>query len=192
MTATQTAVRNLDGVELPLPGTYVLDPSHTHVGFAVRHMMVSKVRGRFADVEGAIVIAEDPLASSVEVTVDLASIDTRDEERDAHLRSPDFFDVENGGKMVFRSTGLTLGVDGDFRLDGELTVNGVTRPLSLGASFEGALIDPYGKRRIGFSARGEIDREDFGLTWNMAIETGGVVVGKKVKLEIEAEAVTDV
>lgn len=188
MTATQTVTRSVQGFEVPQPGSYELDASHTHVGFAIRHMMVSKVRGKFSDVRGSIEITDEPLDSSVAVTVGLGSVDTRDEQRDTHLRSPDFFDVDNHPDMTFRSTSVTRVSDNRYRVDGDLTIRGVTKQVRLDASFEGALLDPYGNQRIGFSATGEINREDFGLTWNQTLETGGVVVGKKVQIEIEAEA----
>ena len=191
MTDTSTATsltRTVDGVELPEAGTYAIDAAHSHVGFTVRHLMVSKVRGSFGDFEGTITIAEEPAASHVEVVVRLASIDTRDAQRDAHLRSGDFFDIEAHPTMAFRSTGLRhLGGDG-WVVDGELTIGGVTRPLQLTTTFEGSSKDPWGGTRIGFSARGEVDREEFGLTWNQALETGGVLVGKKAVIELEVEA----
>jgi polyisoprenoid-binding protein YceI len=174
---------------LPATGTYALDPSHAHVGFKVRHLMVSKVRGGFTDVDATVTVTDEPTESSVEVTVGLASIDTRDEQRDAHLRSPDFFDVETHPSMTFRSTGVRhLGSD-RWQVDGELSLHGVTAPLTLVATFEGNVQDPWGNDRIGFTAAGEVDREVFGLTWNAALETGGVVVGRQVQIEIEAEFV---
>lgn len=189
MSATQTATRTVGGIELPVPGTYHLDASHTYVGFSVRHLAVSKLRGRFTSLDGVVTVADDPLASSVEATIDLASVDTRDEQRDEHLRSVDFFDVERHPSMDYRSTGLTPAGDGRYVLEGELTIGGVSRPVSLDLAYEGALVDPWGNQRFGFSARGEINREDFGLTWNQMLETGGVLVGKKVTIEIEGEAV---
>jgi polyisoprenoid-binding protein YceI len=188
-TPTAIPTRSVDGVDLPLPGTFTLDPSHTHVGFSVRHMMVSKVRGRFAAVTGTIVIGDDPVASSVEVDVELASIDTRDEARDQHLRSADFFDAEAHPTMTYRSTSVSAVGKGRFTVRGDLTVKGVTRPVELDVSYEGTARDPWGNERIGVSATGELDREAFGLTWNQGLETGGVLVGKAVKLEIEAEAI---
>lgn len=181
--------RTVEGVELPTPGIFQLDPVHSHIGFVVRHMMVAKVRGRFTAVDGTITVAEDPAASSVDVSVDLASVDTREEQRDGHLRSPDFFDVEQHPTMTFRSTRIVPKGRNDLTVEGELTVRGVTRPLTLDATYEGVAGDPWGGQRIGFSAEGEVDREEFGLTWNMALETGGVLVGKKARLEIEVEAV---
>ncbi len=186
---TNELTRSVDGIEVPLPGTFAIDASHTEVGFSVRHLMVSKTKGRFSGVSGAVVVAEDPAQSSVEVEIDMASVDTRDETRDGHLRSPDFFDVEQHPTMTYRSTKVTsLGHD-RWAVEGDLTVRGITRPVPLDVTFEGVARDPWGGERIGFTARGELDREEFGLTWNQALETGGVVVGKAVKLEIEAEAV---
>jgi polyisoprenoid-binding protein YceI len=139
--------------------------------------------------EGAIQVAEEPAESSVAVTIDAASIDTRDEARDGHLRSPDFFDVENYPNLEFRSHGVTSKSDGEWAVDGDLTIHGVTRPVRLDVTLDGIVDDPWGNQRIGFSAETEIDREDWGLTWNVALEAGGFVVGKKIKIEIDAEAV---
>jgi polyisoprenoid-binding protein YceI len=180
--------RTISGLTLPTPGTFEIDPSHTHVGFSVRHMM-AKVRGRFASFSGTVTVADDVSASAVDVNIDVASIDTRDEQRDGHLRSPDFFDAESHPHMTYRSTGLTSKGEGRYQVDGELTIKGVTRPVPLDLAFEGVGIDPWGNQRLGFSATAEIDREQFGLTWNQALETGGVLVGKKVRIEIEAQAV---
>ena len=181
--------RLVDGTEVPAPGEYGLDASHSHVGFSVRHLMVSKTKGRFGDVSGTIHIAEDPLESSVEVDLSVASIDTRDETRDGHLRSPDFLDVEDHPTITYRSTKVTRVRDDRWNVEGELTVRGVTQPVPLEVTFEGGAKDPWGGDRIGFTARGEVDREAFGLTWNQTLETGGVLVGKQVRIEIEAEAV---
>ena len=184
MTATTTTIATL-----PTTGTYALDASHAHVGFRVRHLMVAKVRGSFSDVAATLTIAEEPAESAVEVTVQLASIDTRDERRDAHLRSPDFFDVERYPTMTFRSTAVRHLGGERWEVDGDLSLHGVTAPITLVATFEGGVADPWGNERIGFTATGEVDRETFGLTWNPALETGGVVVGRQVQLEIEAEFV---
>jgi len=184
MTATTTTTGTL-----PATGTYTLDTSHAHVGFKVRHLMVSKVRGGFSDVAATLTIAEEPTDSAVEVSVGVASIDTKDEQRDAHLRGADFFDVERYQTMTFRSTAIRhLGKD-RWEIVGDLSLHGVTAPITLVATFEGSVTDPYGNDRIGFTASGELDREAFGLTWNAALETGGVVVGKQVQLEVEAEFV---
>ena len=189
-TATATApVRTVDGTEVPLAGTYSLDASHSEVGFSVRHVMVSKTKGRFADIEGSVVIADDPLASSVEVTIQAGSIDTRDEGRDGHLRSPDFLDVEAFPVLSYASRSVQPAGKGRWAVEGDLTVKGVTRSVPLKVTFEGGAKDPWGGERIGFTASAELDREDFGLTWNQVLETGGVLVGKTVKIEIEAEAV---
>ena len=188
-TESTPLTRTVDGVDLPAPGTYVLDASHTDVGFSVRHLMVAKTKGRFAGVSGTVVIADDPLASSVEVTIDAASVDSRDDKRDEHLRSADFFDVEAHPVITYRSTAVVPAGRGTWTVDGELTVRGITRSVPLTVSFEGAATSPWGTTSIGFTASAEVDREDFGLTWNQALETGGVLVGKQVKIDIEAEAV---
>jgi len=187
---TNPAVRIVDGAEVPVAGTYALDASHSQVGFAVRHLMVSKTRGRFSDFAGTIEIGENPLDSSVEVTIQAASVDTRDEQRDGHLRSGDFFDAEAYPTLSYKSRSVRpAGKDGQYIVDGDLTIKGVTQPVPLELSYEGGTTDPWGGVRAGFSAKAELDREAFGLTWNQALETGGVVVGKKVTIEIEAEAV---
>lgn len=182
-------IRVHDGVTVPAPGRYVIDPAHSTVGFVARHLVVSKVRGEFTAFEGAIVIGEDPRASSVEVAIDAASVSTRESDRDAHLRSGDFLSVEEYPKLTFSSSGLTLSGPGHYEVDGTLTIRGVSRTVTLEVEFNGAVADPYGSARLGFSASTEIDREDFGLTWNMAIEAGGVVVGRRVRIELEVEAV---
>ena len=181
--------RTVDGVEIPVPGTYALDGSHSHVGFAVRHLMVSKVRGQFARFSGTVTIAEDPAQSSVEVDVDLDSVDTKDDKRDAHLRSADFFHTEQNQKMSFRSTNVRHGKGDEWTVTGDLTIGDVTRPIELDVTYEGAATSPWGATSIGFSASGKLNREDFGLNWNQALETGGVLLGKDVTLEIEAEAI---
>src|SRR6266545_1514644 len=187
--ATATLTRTVDGEVLPAPGIFALDPVHSHVGFSVRHMMISKVRGRFSAFTGTLTVGPEAEESSVEVEVDLTSIDTKDPQRDAHLRSQEFFDVDDHPTMTFVSRRV-FSIDGDgFRLDGHLTLHGVTRPLALDVVFDGVATDPYGGQRLGFSATGEIDREAFGLTWNQTLETGGVLVGRRVRIDIEAELV---
>jgi polyisoprenoid-binding protein YceI len=185
MSATDTVTTT----GLPTAGTYTVDVSHSHVGFKVRHLMVSKTRGRFADFDGTVTIADAPLDSSLEVAVRLDSIDTRDAGRDEHLRSADFFDVANHPTMTFRSTGVRETGSGRFAVDGELSLLGVTRPLTLDVTFDGTATDPWGGDRAAFTATAELDREDYGITWNQALEAGGVLVGKKVEIEIEAELV---
>jgi polyisoprenoid-binding protein YceI len=187
----QTAItRTVDGVELPVPGTYAIDPSHSAVEFVVRHLGLAKVRGRFSAFDAVIEIADRPEESKVTVDVDLASIDTRDPNRDEHLRTNVFFDVPNHPTMSFRSTRVT-GSGTNWTVDGDLTLRGVTNQVTLDVTFEGAGGDPWGGQRIAFSASGELDREQWGMNWNQALETGGFVVGKKVKLELEVEAVKE-
>jgi polyisoprenoid-binding protein YceI len=188
-TITPAATRDVNGITLPTTGTFALDRSHTQVGFVARHLMVSKVRGRFTDFEGTIVVADDPSASSVEVTIQAASVNTNDENRDNHVRNNDFLSVEEFPTLSFRSTKVELKPRGDWKVYGDLTVRGVTRPVVLDVEFEGVIQDPWGNQRLGFTASGEIDRNDFGVSFNAALETGGFVVSPKVKLEIEAEAV---
>jgi len=181
---TQTIIPNY------VAGTWSLDPAHTEIGFIVRHMMVSKVRGRFEKYNATIVSAPNPTESYVEVEVDLSSITTGNDQRDAHLRSSDFFDVETSPAMTFRSTAIRP--DGeDFLVDGDLSIRGVTRPITLKVEVGGFGPDAYGGIRSGFSATAEINRRDFGVNWNAAIEGGGVVVSDKVTITIEAEAVLD-
>jgi polyisoprenoid-binding protein YceI len=169
--------------------TWKLDPSHTLVEFSAKHLMITTVKGRITDVEGTIVMDEkNPRNSSVEATLKAVSIDTRTEQRDQHLRSADFLNAELFPEIKFRSTK----VEGDkdsFKLTGDLTIRDVTRPITLDIRFEGQQTDPWGGERIGFSGSGKIDRRDFGLTWNQALETGGVVVGNDVKITLEVEAV---
>ncbi|MET8352747.1 MULTISPECIES: YceI family protein [unclassified Micromonospora] len=190
MTSSIDAVtRDWDGLTIPTAGTYALDAAHKRVGFVARHMMVSKVRGEFNEAAATITIAEDPLQSSVVATIQAASIDTTQDDRDAHLRSPEFLEVEKYPTLEFRSTGVKSHRRNEFVLTGELTIKDVTRPVELQVEFEGVGRSPFGQDIFGFSASTEIDREEFGLTWNVALETGGVLVGKKIKIEIEGEAV---
>lgn len=168
----------------------MIDPAHSDVQFVARHMMISKVRGRFREFEGWLDIAERPEDSSVEVVIQAASIDTGDSQRDAHLRSPDFLDVEQFPEIRFRSTSVRPAGDDDrYEVVGDLTIRGVTRPVTLDVEFEGIAVDPWGGTRAGFVASGEINREDFDVTWNQALETGGFLVGKGVRVELDVEAV---
>jgi polyisoprenoid-binding protein YceI len=183
------STRDFNGLSIPTAGTFSIDPTHSRVGFMVRHLMVSKVRGSFTDVSGEIVVGEDPLQSSVTATMQALSITTGVEQRDGHLRTGDFLEVEKYPTLEFKSTGVTK-IDGnEFTLSGDLTIKGITKPIELKVEFEGATRSPYGKDVFGFSATTEIDREDWGITYNMALETGGVMVSKNVKIEIEGEAV---
>lgn len=168
-------------------GTWDLDPVHSTIGFVVRHLMVSKVRGRFTTFEAQVVTAPDPLASSATATIDLSSVDTGVEQRDNDLRSTNFFDVATHPKMTFVSTGIRP--DGDtFIVDGDLTIRGVTKPVALTVEVNGFGPDPFGGTRAGFSASGEINRTDFGVSFNAPVP-GGVMISETVRLEIEAEAV---
>lgn len=172
-----------------LVGTWDIDTAHSEASFSIRHLMVSKVRGRFATFSGSFVTAENPLDSSVEATVELASIDTNNADRDAHIRSADFFDVEKYPTMTYRSTGVRAHGD-DFVVDGELSLHGVTKPVSLQLEIHGFLpASPFGDTRVGFSAKGEIDREDFGISFNSALDSGGVALSHKVQIELEIEAI---
>jgi polyisoprenoid-binding protein YceI len=188
---TTSNTRPFGGVNVPNPGTFTLDASHTTVGFVARHLMVTKVRGRFDDVSGTITIAEEPLKSSVEAKIGTASITTGSEDRDKHLVGPDFLDAENYPELTFRSTGVKSFDNGEFVLLGDLTIHGVTKQVELEVEFDGAVVNPWGQEVIAFSASTEIDREDFGITWNVALETGGMLVSKKVKIEIAAQAKRD-
>jgi polyisoprenoid-binding protein YceI len=169
-------------------GVWSLDPVHTEIGFVVRDMMVSKVRGRFERYTATVTTAPNPLDSHAEAEIDMSSITTGNEQRDAHLRSSDFFDVATNPKMTYRSTGIRS--DGETLLvDGELTIRGITRPITLRVEIGGFGPDPYGGTRFGFSATGRINRHDFGVNWNAALEGGGTVIGDKVMINIDAEAV---
>jgi polyisoprenoid-binding protein YceI len=181
-------VETLGRIELPAAGKWDIDPSHSTVEFVVRHLMVSKVRGRFGSFSGTLSITDDPALSSVDVVIDSASIDTRDQQRDGHLRTPDFLDVENFPHITFTSTHVE-GAGSSWQVTGDLTIHGVTRSVVLDVEYAGTTKDPWGGQRAGFSATTEIDREDFGLSWNVALEAGGFLVGKKVKIELEIEAV---
>lgn len=167
-------------------GTWVLDPIHSEAGFSVKHMMISKVRGSFAIKEATIIAPENPLEATVVAAVDVASVNTKDAGRDAHLRSADFFDAENHPTMDFRSTGVRI-EDGDFLIDGDLTVRGVTRPVTFTFDFGGFGQDPAGDYKAGATATTVIDREDFGLTWNVALEAGGILVGKDVTITLDLQ-----
>jgi polyisoprenoid-binding protein YceI len=169
-------------------GTWKIDPVHSEVGFSVRHLMVSKVRGRFTDFEGAITIADDPLRSRVEAVIDASSIVTGDETRDNHLRSSDFFEADTHRQIKFASTSVRAS-GGDYEVVGDLTIKGVTRQVTLALEFNGVSPDPWGGKRAGFSASTEINRNDFGVTFNMPLEGGGVVVGDRVRINLEIEAV---
>ena len=169
------------------PGTHAIDATHSNVEFAVKHMMISTVKGRFGDVSGTVTVPASG-EPTVDVTINAASVDTRVEARDNHLRSADFFDVEKYPTLRFVSTKVTRTDDG-YTLVGDLTIKGVTKPVTLTVTDEGAGIDPWGNSKFGFSATGKINRSEFGLTWNAALETGGVLVSEEVKLAFDVQLV---
>ena len=173
---------------LPATGTWDIDASHSEVGFSVRHLGISKTKGRFGTFSGVITVADEPKASAVAVEIDVASVDTRDSGRDDHLRNADFFEVETFPTMTFRSTKVTPKGD-RWLVDGDLTIKGVTKSVVLDAEVTGLATDPWGNDRVGFQASTEVNREDFGITFNAVLEAGGVMVGKNVKIDLEVEAV---
>ena len=213
--------REWNGMTIPDPGVYVLDEAHKRIGFHAQHMMVSPVRGEFARATATIIVGHDPMNSSVTATIQAASIDSNNPERDTHLSSPDFLDVERFPTLEYRSTGVkwqesndqifywarlrnnrlgrrgTAGelpeqatrTTGRFTVTGDLTIKNVTQQVDLQVQYGGARRDPYGRDIFGFSATAEVNREDYGLLWNVALESGGVLVGKKVHLEIAGEAI---
>ncbi|MEP6690607.1 MAG: YceI family protein [Gemmatimonadaceae bacterium] len=169
--------------------TWKLDPSHSDVSFSAKHMMITTVRGRFSDVSGTIALDESDITKSrVEATLGAASIDTRVEQRDAHLKSADFLDIETHPSITFTSTEIEAG-DGEFTVTGTLTIRGVAKPISLLVTSEGRSKDPWGGERIAFSASAKLDRREFGLLWNQALEAGGVLVSNEIRIVIEAQAV---
>lgn len=218
---TGFATRTWEGITIPAAGTYVLDQAHKRIGFLAKHMMVSPVRGEFSAATAQIVVGEDPLTSSVTAIIQTGSVSTSNTDRDGHLSSPDFLDVERFPTMVYRSTGIkwqgnddpifywarlrgnALGrrraamnvpeqrmrTHGRFTLTGELTIKSTTRPVDLEVEFGGARRDPNGQDIFGFSATTQIEREDYGLLWNVVLESGGVLVGRTVQIEIAGEAI---
>jgi polyisoprenoid-binding protein YceI len=173
--------------QLVSSGSWSVDPVHSTVEFRVKHMMIQTVRGRFRDFDGAIVAGDEP---SVSGSIRVASLETLNEERDAHLRSPDFFDVERYPEIGFRSDGIHFnGDDSRFALDGELTIKGVTRPITLDGELHGTVVDTDGSERMALALRGQLDRSDYGLVWNRALEAGNVLVGDTVDLRLDVAAV---
>jgi polyisoprenoid-binding protein YceI len=180
--------RTIDGVALPAAGVWRIDPSHSDVGFVGRHFGLTRLRGRFTGVSGHVEIADDVPQSSVTVQIDMASITSGDQSRDDHLRSADFFDVERHPTAMFRSSNLTVdGAHGS--LHGELTIKSVTRPVVLSVEYLGHARDPWDNDRAVFSATATINRESWGLTWNMILDAGGLLVSKEIRLEIEVELI---
>jgi polyisoprenoid-binding protein YceI len=171
--------------------SWKIDPSHSHAEFAVRHLMISTVKGRFAEVTGTLTGDEsDPDGASIELTIPIAGIDTRETQRDAHLRSADFFDADNHPAIRFTSSTIVKAGD-QFTVTGDLTIRGITRPVTLQVVPGGRARDPWGNERLGFSATTRLNRKDFGLVWNQALETGGVLVGDEVKVTVELELIRD-
>ena len=188
-TSQAPATREHAGAQIPLPGTYTIDATHSTIGFVAKHLVVAKVRGHFSEFEGSITFAENPLESTATLDILAASISTNEKNRDDHLRTGDFLLVEEHPTLTFRTTGLQSKGGGKYVLTGDLTVRGVTKSVDLAVELEGVVRDPWGGERVAFTASTEIDRDEFGVSFNQALETGGVMIGKKVKLELEIEAV---
>lgn len=173
----------------PAPGTYDIDTAHSAVTLEARHLVFTKARASFNEFAGTVVIADDPTASTVELDIETASIDSKQAERDAHLRSPEFLDAESHPTITVRTVAVRPVRDGQWKVDADVTARGVTKRVTLDTEFLGAASDPWGGNRIAISASTEIDRDDFGMAWNVPLDTGGVVLGRKVKVEAELEAV---
>jgi polyisoprenoid-binding protein YceI len=186
--APAAGLQVVDGVALPAAGTYVLDPSHTRIGFVARHMMVTKVRGSFGEYTGSITVGEDARTSTAEAVIKTASVDTGTPDRDAHLRSDEFFASETFPDMTFGNARVTGQMGASFTVVGDLTIKNVTREVTLNVELDGVATDPWGNEKLAVTASTEIDREDFGLTWNVALDSGGMLVSKKVRIEIDAQA----
>ncbi|MEV5029867.1 YceI family protein [Paenibacillus sp. LPE1-1-1.1] len=168
---------------------WIVDASHSSIDFSVKHMMIAKVKGSFHAFEANIVAdAHDLTSADIQLTIDLNSVDTRNKDRDAHLRTPDFFDIEKHPSLVFTSTAITKTDDGEYYVVGDVSLHGVTRSEKFAVSFEGAGKDPWGNEKVGFSATGSLKRSDYGLTYNAVLETGGVLIGDEVKVSIDIEA----
>ena len=185
-----TTTTNAPATLADLAGSYTLDPTHTRLGFVARHAMVTKVRGAFNEFEGTAIAAGEKLEDTkVEVTIKAASIDTRNEQRDGHLRSNDFLAMEEYPEITFVSTGVDQTGASSLELTGDLTIKGVTNSVTVPFEFEGAATDPFGNLRVGFEGATSINRKDYGITWNAALETGGVLVSEKITLEFEVSAI---
>ncbi|WP_374985670.1 YceI family protein [Streptomyces fradiae] len=190
-TATATATAPAVAPALAaLTGTYAIDTAHSTLGFTARHAMITNVRGAFTDYEGTLALdGSAPSASAASLDIRMASVDTGSADRDGHLRGADFFDAERFPVMTFRSTSAEALGGSDYRIHGDLTIKGTTRPVAIDLEFNGAAKDPFGNERVGFEGRAEILRSDWGLTWNAALETGGVLVSDKIKLTFEISAI---
>ncbi|MDO5032204.1 YceI family protein [Corynebacterium sp.] len=172
-----------------LAGTYTIDPAHTLIGFVARHAMVTKVRGRFDEFEGALTVGENPAESSAEATIKTSSIDTGDTKRDEHVRGDDFFSTEQFPEMTFKATSFDVDAEGNGTVTGDLTIKGTTKPVTLKVETEGIAEDPFGNTRLGFEASTKINRTDFGIDFNAPLKTGGMLVSEEIKIEIEASAI---
>lgn len=187
--STQTQPAAADLVK-DLSGQYRIDPGHSRLGFVARHAMIAKVRGHFGDVDGTFQIdAVDPTRSSASVRVNVASVSTGDAQRDGHLLGPDFFDVESYPELSFASTRIDQVDDATFRVQGDLTIRGITKPVTIDVEHTGVALDPFGNLRVGFEGKADVNRKDWGLTWNAALETGGILVSEKIKLELDISAI---
>lgn len=184
---TTTSTVSVERATLPAAGTWVIDPTHTSIEAVARHLVVSKVRGSFKEFSGTVVIGDDVADTTIEVLIDAASIDTGVADRDGHLRSPDFLDVENFPQVTFRASSATPVSGNRWQVPGELTLRGVTAPTTLDLEFLGVTTDPWGNTKAAFEATTEIDREAFGITWNQALETGGVLVSKTLKVDLSVQ-----
>lgn len=185
---TINTTREVNGKEAPAVGVYAFDPTHTKIEAIARHLMVSRVRGDFTAFEGTVTVTEDIQDSQVEVSLSADSITTGVDDRDEHLKSGDFLDVENHSTLTFKSTSIEPSGE-DWVLNGDLTIIGKTNPISLNLEFLGTVVDPWGNEKVAFSASGDFNRHDFGLSWNVPLDGGGVLVSEKFKLEIEAQLV---
>jgi polyisoprenoid-binding protein YceI len=190
MQTQQPEDRTMTTAIVPETSTWQLDATHSSIGFSVKHLMIATVRGSFAKYEASFSGSDNDLSdATVNVNIETASIDTGNAQRDGHLRSPDFFDAEKFPAITFAGKKVVGNAFGDFKIIGDLTISGVTKEITLDASFEGRAKDPWGNSRLGYSAKGKINRSDFGLTWNQALEAGGVVVSEEVKISVEASFV---
>lgn len=186
-TTTTTATRSGTDTEFPAPGTWVFDSAHSSLEAIARHLMVSKVRGRFGSFEGRVEIGEDPAASHVEVTIEATSIDTNEPDRDEHLRSADFLDAENHPELRFESDRIERTGDDRFEVAGTLTIRGTSAPVRLDVEYLGLFEDPWGNEKAAFAGTTTLRRADWGMTWNQALETGGVLVGKELDVELNVQ-----
>lgn len=190
-TAEMQFTRTLEGVQVPTSGDWIFDKPHSNLMFIARYAMLTKVRGHFTSFDGTIHVGERPEDSRVELTIDASSITTDNDMRDNHLRSGDFLDLQNHPTITFRSTKVEVLGEDRLRVTGDLTVRGVTKEVVLDTEYAGMAKDGYGRTRVAFSARTEIDRDQFGVSWNMALEAGGVLVGKRVQIELEIQALPE-